>query len=89
MYSGHEVLMEVDDNILLLVSDPRGILDQQLRPRSIQLLNITVIIIINSYAIFNNWIGGGLRCWSKIPVDHRRTAKYCHQLPPRLHGQNT
>jgi hypothetical protein len=28
----HQVLMEVEDNILLIVSDPQGILDQQLRP---------------------------------------------------------
>jgi hypothetical protein len=33
------VLMEVDDNI---VADPQGILDQQLRPHPIHLLNIVV-----------------------------------------------
>jgi hypothetical protein len=32
--AGHEVLMEVDDNILLSVGDPQGILDLQLRPFS-------------------------------------------------------
>jgi hypothetical protein len=41
--SGHEVLMEVDDNILLIVGDLRGILDQHLRPHPIILLNITIL----------------------------------------------
>jgi hypothetical protein len=39
-HTGHEVLMEVDVNILLIVGDPQGILGQQLRPRPITLLNI-------------------------------------------------
>jgi hypothetical protein len=38
--AGHEVLMEVDDNILQIVGYPQGILGQQLRPHSIPLLNI-------------------------------------------------
>ncbi len=29
---GHKVLMEVDNNILLIVGDARGILDKQLSP---------------------------------------------------------
>jgi hypothetical protein len=29
---GYEVLMEVGDNILMIVGDLEGILDQQLRP---------------------------------------------------------
>jgi hypothetical protein len=29
---GRKVLMEAKDNVLLIVSDPQGILDQQLRP---------------------------------------------------------
>jgi hypothetical protein len=29
--AGHEVLMEVHDNFLLIVGDPQGILDEQLR----------------------------------------------------------
>jgi hypothetical protein len=30
--AGHKVLMEVDDNILLLIDNPQGILHHQLRP---------------------------------------------------------
>jgi hypothetical protein len=33
VHAGHEVLMEVDDNILLIAVNPQGILDEQLRPR--------------------------------------------------------
>jgi hypothetical protein len=29
--AGHKVLMKVEDNILLIVGDPQGILDKQLR----------------------------------------------------------
>jgi hypothetical protein len=32
VHAGREILMEVDDNILLIVGDPRKILDQHLRP---------------------------------------------------------
>ncbi len=47
MRPGNEVLMEVDDNIsLITVGDPHGILDLQLRPRPIQLLNIIIVIIL-------------------------------------------
>jgi hypothetical protein len=38
--AGHEVLMEVDDNILRFIGDPRGILGKQLRPRPIHSLII-------------------------------------------------
>jgi hypothetical protein len=40
MYAGHKVLMKVDDNILLIVCSPCGILDQQLRLHPILLINI-------------------------------------------------
>jgi hypothetical protein len=40
--SGHEVLFKVDDNSALIVSDPRGIVGQQLRPH---LLNTIIISI--------------------------------------------
>jgi hypothetical protein len=40
VYAGHEVSTEVDDNTLLIVGDPRGILDQQLRSRPINISNI-------------------------------------------------
>jgi hypothetical protein len=43
--AGHEVSMKVDDNILLIVGDPQGILDQQLRTKQICILNIIIIII--------------------------------------------
>jgi hypothetical protein len=48
--AGHEVLMEVDDNIWLIVGDQQGILYEQLTPRPIHLLNI-IIIKINYYII--------------------------------------
>ncbi len=48
VHAGHEVLMEVDDNILLIVCDQQGILSAQLTPRWIHLLNI-IIIKINYY----------------------------------------
>ncbi len=35
MCDGHKVLIEVDDNILHVVADPRRILDQQLIPHPI------------------------------------------------------
>jgi hypothetical protein len=38
MCAGHKTLMEVDDNILLIVVDPQGILDEQLRPHPIHVL---------------------------------------------------
>jgi hypothetical protein len=37
--------MEVDDNFSLIVVNPKGILDQQLRPHSINLLNSIGIIL--------------------------------------------
>jgi len=49
--AGHEVLIEVDDNILLIVGNLQGILDKQQRPHPINLLNIMssiLIIILNN-----------------------------------------
>ncbi len=40
--------MEVDDNIALIVGDPKGILGQQVWPHLHHLLNIIIIIIIYS-----------------------------------------
>jgi hypothetical protein len=37
--------MEVDDNISLIVDDPQGILDQQLRLHPIHLLNNNIITL--------------------------------------------
>jgi len=49
--AGHDVRMEVDDNISLIVVNPHGIFDQQLRSRPIHLLNIIIILI--DYMIIN------------------------------------
>ncbi len=44
MRAGHKVSMEVDDNVLLIVGDAQGILDQQLGPRQVHFFNIIIII---------------------------------------------
>jgi hypothetical protein len=46
--AGQEVLVEIDNNILLIVVDPRGILDQHLSLHPIHLWNIIVIIKLNN-----------------------------------------
>jgi hypothetical protein len=46
-YAGDKVLMEVDDNSAQIIGDPRGILGQQLRPRTFHLLIIIIILITN------------------------------------------
>ncbi len=45
MGSGHEVLMEVDDNSVLIVGDLRGILGKELMLYLIHLLNIKIILL--------------------------------------------
>jgi hypothetical protein len=64
--AGLELLMVVDDKIAPIVSASQGILDQQLRPRPIHLLNIIFnlkylynidfrsVIDINFYETFSN-----------------------------------
>ncbi len=42
MRAGNKVLKEVDKNLSLIVVHPRGILEEQLKPLSIHLLNIFV-----------------------------------------------
>jgi hypothetical protein len=42
--SGHKVLIEVDDNISLIVGDPEGILDWQMKPHLRRSLNIIISI---------------------------------------------
>jgi hypothetical protein len=37
--------MEIDENILPIVGDSQGILDKQLRPRPVHLLNIIILSI--------------------------------------------
>jgi hypothetical protein len=55
VHAGHEVLMEVDDNIVLIVGDQQGILDQQLRPHIIHLLNIIITqLTVLNYIVFNH-----------------------------------
>jgi hypothetical protein len=44
--ASHEVMMEVDDNILLIVGDPHGILDQHIRLHPIFLLKVNIIVLI-------------------------------------------
>jgi hypothetical protein len=39
--------MEVDDNILLIVGDPQGIPNQQLKPRTIHLPNVMSHLVAN------------------------------------------
>ncbi len=46
MNTGQKVLMEIDDNILQIVGNLQGILDQQLNPRPMHLLNIFINIIL-------------------------------------------
>jgi hypothetical protein len=43
VHADHDVLVKIDDNILLIAGDPQGILDHQLRPLPIHLLNISSI----------------------------------------------
>jgi hypothetical protein len=47
--ASNEVLMDIGNNILLIVGDPTMFLYQQLRPHTVQLLNITnkIQIILN------------------------------------------
>ncbi len=43
--AGHEVLMEVDNNMLLIVGNLQGILEKHLRPHPISLLNIIYYLL--------------------------------------------
>ena len=54
--------MEADDTILLNFGDPQGILNQQLKPRLIRLINIIIILIkdVVLYIIYYS-IGNKLR----------------------------
>jgi hypothetical protein len=45
VYTGHKVLVDVDDNGALVVGNPYWILGQQLRPHPIHLFNILFILI--------------------------------------------
>jgi hypothetical protein len=50
-HAGLEVLSEFHDNILMIVCDPRGILEMQLRPQLIHLLN-SIVILINDIKLY-------------------------------------
>jgi hypothetical protein len=43
--------MDVDDSISLIDGIPKGILDEQLRPHPIHLLNIFIIIIMLNFIL--------------------------------------
>jgi len=47
--AGHKVLVEVDDKSVMSVSNPQGILFQQLRPHPIYLSSIITIITLSTY----------------------------------------
>jgi hypothetical protein len=52
VHAGREVLVEVDDNSAQIVDDPKGIVDQEIRPHTIYfLIIIAIIILICHYAI--------------------------------------
>jgi hypothetical protein len=53
VHAGNKVLIEVVDNILLIVGDPQGILEQHLRHYPIHLLNICIIIILKYFIKFS------------------------------------
>jgi hypothetical protein len=43
--AGHEVLMDVKNNCALIVGDPQGILNYQLKYHPIHLLNVIIVVI--------------------------------------------
>jgi hypothetical protein len=54
VHSGHQVLMEFDNNGAMIVNDPKEILVQQLRHHKMHLLNIKFYFLVNyllNYAI--------------------------------------
>jgi hypothetical protein len=54
--AGYKVLMDVDDISALIVGNPQGVLGNQLRPHTIHQLNIIIIMLINHYIIYLNYI---------------------------------
>jgi len=56
VYADHEVLLDINSTGLLIVGDPWEISGQQLRPHSIHLLNVIIIISTYSFIIYKlNW----------------------------------
>ncbi len=45
--------MEFDDNILVIVGDQQGILDQQLMSQAILILNIFIFLLYQSFKLIN------------------------------------
>jgi hypothetical protein len=54
--AGYKVLRDVDDISALIVGNPQGILGNQLRPHPMHSLNIIIIMLINHYIIYLNYI---------------------------------
>jgi hypothetical protein len=46
VHDSHKALLEVDDNILLIAGDPKGVLGKQLRP-FFEMTNFNILIIHN------------------------------------------
>jgi hypothetical protein len=46
--AGHEVLIDIDENSMLMVAFPQGLFGKQVRSHSIHSLNITIIILITN-----------------------------------------
>jgi hypothetical protein len=44
-HAGHKVLMEVDDNRVVIISNPLRTLDEQFMPNPVHLLNIIIVAI--------------------------------------------
>ncbi len=78
MCDGHEVLMEVNDNILLIVGNRQGILDQQISPHPIGLLDSIFIIIIIMIVYYSKILKtndhtsskGHIFSLNKLTIDH-------------------
>ncbi len=51
-HADHEVLMEIENNSVMIVGDPQGILGMQLRPYPIHISNV-IVIILNTYTSLN------------------------------------
>ncbi len=52
----HKVSGEVGDNFLLIVGDPQGIIDQQLGPDQMNLLNIIINLIYDIKLYFYDYL---------------------------------
>jgi len=52
VHADQKLLVGIDNNILLLVGEPQGIIYQRLSPHPIHLLNITITILIECINLF-------------------------------------